>query len=110
VIEANRAVAVAYAEGTAAGLAILDTLTSSSQLARWPQLHIARGGLLAQAGRAEDAIGAYGEALALEPSDAVRRFLSGEITALRALLLEGDEAGKANEIEDDYDDGVDAHP
>ena len=35
VIEANRAVAVAYAEGPAAGLAILDTLAASSRLARW---------------------------------------------------------------------------
>ncbi|MBO0815623.1 MAG: RNA polymerase sigma factor, partial [Actinobacteria bacterium] len=42
VIEANRAIAVAYAEGPAAGLAILDTLAASSRLARWPQLHIAR--------------------------------------------------------------------
>jgi len=47
VIEANRAVAVAYAEGPAAGLAILDTLAASSRLARWPQLHIARAALLA---------------------------------------------------------------
>ena len=50
VIEANRAVAVAYAEGPAAGLTILDTLAASSRLARWPQLHIARAALLAQWG------------------------------------------------------------
>src|SRR4029077_6605984 len=36
VIEANRAIAVAYAEGPAAGLAILDTLAARSRLAPRP--------------------------------------------------------------------------
>ena len=84
VIEANRAVAVAYAEGPAAGLAILDTLAASSRLARWPQLHIARGALLAQCDRAEDAIAAYRDALALEPAAAIRRHIAGQIAALGA--------------------------
>jgi RNA polymerase sigma-70 factor (ECF subfamily) len=82
VIEANRAVAVAYAEGPAAGLAILDALAASSRLARWPQLHIARGALLAQCGRHEDAVAAYRSALALEPAGAVRRHITGQIAAL----------------------------
>jgi RNA polymerase sigma-70 factor (ECF subfamily) len=84
VIEANRAIAVAYAEGPAAGLAILDTLAASSRLARWPHLHIARGALLAQCGRQEDAVAAYRDALALEPADAVRRHITGQIAALGA--------------------------
>ena len=84
VIEANRAVAVAYAEGPAAGLAILDALAASSRLARWPQLHIARGALLAQCGRHEDAVAAYRIALALEPAGAVRRHITGQIAALGA--------------------------
>jgi RNA polymerase sigma-70 factor, ECF subfamily len=84
VIEANRAVAVAYAEGPTAGLAILDALAASSRLARWPQLHIARGALLAQCGRHEDAVAAYRIALALEPAGAVRRHITGQIAALGA--------------------------
>ena len=84
VIEANRAVAVAYAEGPAAGLAILDTLAASSRLASWPQLHIARAALLARCGRREDAVAAYRDALALEPAGAVRRHITGQITALGA--------------------------
>jgi RNA polymerase sigma-70 factor (ECF subfamily) len=84
VIEANRAVAVAYAEGPAAGLAILDTLAASSRLARWPQLHIARGALLAQCGRHGDAVAAYRDALALEPAAPVRRHITGQIAALGA--------------------------
>ena len=84
VIEANRAVAVAYAEGPAAGLAILDTLAASSRLARWPQLHIARAALLAQCGRREDAVAAYRDALALDPADAVRQHITSQIAALAA--------------------------
>jgi RNA polymerase sigma-70 factor (ECF subfamily) len=82
VIEANRAVAVAYAQEPAAALAILDTLAASSRLARWPQLHIARAALLAGCGRREDAIAAYRDALALEPAGAVRRHIIGQIAAL----------------------------
>jgi RNA polymerase sigma-70 factor, ECF subfamily len=84
VIEANRAVAVAYAEGPAAGLAILDTLAASSQLARWPQLHIARAALLARCGSRDDAAAAYRDALALEPAEPVRRHITGQIAALGA--------------------------
>jgi RNA polymerase sigma-70 factor, ECF subfamily len=82
VIEANRAVAVAYAEGPAAGLAILDTLAASSRLARWPQLHIARAALLAEYGRHADAIVAYRDALALEPAAAIRRHITSQIASL----------------------------
>jgi predicted RNA polymerase sigma factor len=78
------AAAVAYAEGPAAGLAILDPLAASSRLARWPQLHIARGALLAQCGRDDDAAAAYGDAIALEPAGAVRRHITGQIAALGA--------------------------
>jgi tetratricopeptide (TPR) repeat protein len=84
VIEANRAIAVAYAEGPAAGLAILDTLAASSRLAAWPQLHVARGALLAQCGRHEAAISAYRDALALEPAGAVRAHVASQIAALGA--------------------------
>jgi RNA polymerase sigma-70 factor (ECF subfamily) len=84
VIEANRAVAVAYAEGSAAGLAILDTLAASSRLARWPQLYIARAALLAQCGRRDDAAAVYRDALALEPAEPVRRHITAQIAALGA--------------------------
>ena len=84
VIEANRAVAVAYAEGPAAGLAILEGLASGSQLAGWPQWHIARAALLAQCGRDDDALAAYADALALEPPDAVRQQVARQIAGLEA--------------------------
>jgi RNA polymerase sigma-70 factor, ECF subfamily len=89
VIEANRAVAVAYTEGPAAGLAILDTLAASSRLARWPQLHIARAALLTGCGRRADAVAAYRDALALEPPEGVRRHITGQIAALEGALRHG---------------------
>ena len=63
---------------------ILDTLAASSRLARWPQLHIARGALLARCGHHEDAVAAYRDALALEPAGPVRRHITGQIAALGA--------------------------
>src|SRR6202035_1739145 len=68
VVEANRAVAVAMAEGPAAGLVILDAVGKDPQLARWPQLHVARAELLRRLGRTDDAAAAYGAALQLEPT------------------------------------------
>jgi RNA polymerase sigma-70 factor (ECF subfamily) len=80
VVEANRAVAVAMAEGPAAGLVILDALAHNPQLQRWPQLHIARGELLRRLGRGEEAARAYQTALALEPAAATRSFISKRLS------------------------------
>jgi RNA polymerase sigma-70 factor (ECF subfamily) len=63
VVEANRAVAVAMAEGPAAGLAVLDAL--GTRLANWPQFHIARAELLRRLGRPAEAGDAYRAALRL---------------------------------------------
>jgi RNA polymerase sigma-70 factor, ECF subfamily len=84
VVEANRAVAVAMAEGPAAGLVILDAVGTHAQLARWPQLHIARADLLRRLGRWEDAVAAYRTALQLEPAAAERAFIHRRLTQLTA--------------------------
>jgi RNA polymerase sigma-70 factor (ECF subfamily) len=82
VVEANRAVAVAMAEGPDAGLVILDALAGNPQMGRWAQLHIARADLLARLHRNRDAVGAYTLALELEPPPAERAFISDRIRAL----------------------------
>jgi RNA polymerase sigma-70 factor (ECF subfamily) len=82
VVEANRAIAVAMAEGPSAGLVILDAVALHPQLARWPQLHIARADLLTRLGRREEALRAYRRALDLEPSLAEQRFIAKKIGAL----------------------------
>jgi len=75
VVEANRAIAVAMAEGPAAGLTILDVLLGHPQLATWPRIHVARADLLARMGRDDEAARAYRTALELEPPAAERRYI-----------------------------------
>jgi RNA polymerase sigma-70 factor (ECF subfamily) len=84
VVEANRAVAVAMAEGPAAGLVILDAVGTHPQLARWPQLHIARAELLHRLGRRDEAVHAYRTALELDPSTPERAFIHRRIRGLTA--------------------------
>jgi RNA polymerase sigma-70 factor, ECF subfamily len=82
VVEANRAVAVAMAEGPAAGLVILDAVGTHPQLGRWPQLHIARAELLCRLGRFDEAVDAYRSAMQLEPAAAERAFIERRIRRL----------------------------
>lgn len=82
VVEANRAVAVAMAEGPAAGLVILDTVIRHPQLQRWPQIHAARGDLLRRLDRRHEAAAAYQRALELEPPPAERAFIQRCLTDL----------------------------
>ncbi|HEX9033251.1 MAG TPA: DUF6596 domain-containing protein [Streptosporangiaceae bacterium] len=82
VIQVNRAVAVSMSQGPPAGLEILDSLTSRPELSRWPQLQIARAGLLARAGRADEAVAAYQAALAMDPSPAECRSITARILEL----------------------------
>lgn len=82
VVAANRAAAVAMAEGPAAGLAMLDEAGADGRLARWPQLHIARAELLGRLGRAADAVSAYRTALELAPAAPERAFITRRIEEL----------------------------
>jgi RNA polymerase sigma-70 factor, ECF subfamily len=92
VVEANRAVAVAMAEGPAAGLAILDEVAADPRLEGWPQLHIARAELQRRLGRPGEALAAYRAALRLELPAGQRAFVSGrieDILAERDILAAG---------------------
>ncbi len=86
VLEANRAAAVAMSEGPAAGLVILDAVGKDPQLARWPQLHVARAELLGRVGLPADAIAAYRAALRLEPPIPQRAFIERRIRELDGTL------------------------
>ncbi len=78
VVELNRAVAVAEAEGPAAGLAIVDGLP----LDGYRYLHATRGELLRRLGRAGEAGDAYRRALVLTEDPAERRLLERRLAAL----------------------------
>ena len=84
VVQANRAVAVAMAEGPAAGLAILDELSKDSQGQRWHLLHACRADLLGKLGRTAEAGEAYRTALALDPPPAEREFLAGRLASIES--------------------------
>jgi RNA polymerase sigma-70 factor (ECF subfamily) len=73
VVRLNRAVAVAMADGPAAGLALVDEL--GDELAGYRQVPATRADLLRRLGRSSEAAAAYREALAMTESDAERRFL-----------------------------------
>ena len=75
VITLNRAVAVAKAEGPAAGLLIVDELDRSGALSEYHLLPATRADLLRRLGRMEQAQTAYRRALELAPTDAERRYL-----------------------------------
>jgi len=55
IVELNRAVAVSFARGPAAGLELVDALTSEPSLRRYHLLPTVRGDLLAKLGRASEA-------------------------------------------------------
>ena len=63
VIELNRAVAVAMADGIEAGLALMDRLGESGELDEYYLYHSARADLLRRQGRAAEAAQAYRKAI-----------------------------------------------
>ncbi|HEX7498345.1 MAG TPA: sigma-70 family RNA polymerase sigma factor [Candidatus Limnocylindrales bacterium] len=75
IVELNRAVAIAQADGPAAGLALLDELTAGGELTAYHLLPAARADLLRRLGRLQEAAAEYQRALALSDNDAERRFL-----------------------------------
>jgi RNA polymerase sigma-70 factor (ECF subfamily) len=82
VVELNRAVAVGFAEGPRAGLAVLAPLLDDPALASYQPLHAARADLLRRAGDRPGAVEAYGEAIALSTNDVERAELERRRAAL----------------------------
>jgi RNA polymerase sigma-70 factor (ECF subfamily) len=80
VVELNRAVAIAMADGPEEGLALMNSI---DELDEYYLLHAARADLLRRLERGDEAVLAYERALSLAPSDVERDFL-------RARLLEGE--------------------
>lgn len=76
VVELNRAVAVAMADGPAAGLALAEALAASGALAGYHLLPATRADLLRRLNRPGEAAAAYREALELATADTERRYLT----------------------------------
>ena len=84
VIALNRAAAVAMAAGPEAGLALVDQL--APDLDGYYLLPATRAHLLGRLGRHTEAADAYAAALALAPTQAERKFLSGKLSITRAAV------------------------
>ena len=84
VVEMNRAVAVAEADGPEAGLALLEQLADASELSGSHLYYAARADMLSRLGRADDAVQAYQRALELAGTAAERRFLRRRLELVRS--------------------------
>ena len=82
VVEFNRAVAVAFTEGPAAGLAVVDGVADDPRLARTHLLPATRADLLRRLGRSGEAADAYRAALARARTDPERAFLRRRLDEL----------------------------
>ena len=84
VVELNRAVAVAMADGPVAGLVLVDALGADGALAHYQHFHAVRADLLRRIGRRAEAAAAYERALALVANDTERTFLARRLAEVRA--------------------------
>jgi RNA polymerase sigma-70 factor (ECF subfamily) len=84
VVELNRAVAVAMADGPLAGLVLLEQLADDGRLRDYQPYHAARADLLRRAGCAEEARAAYTRAYELSGNDVERRYLLRRLEELRS--------------------------
>jgi RNA polymerase sigma-70 factor (ECF subfamily) len=75
VVELNRAVAVAMADGPSVGLVRVDRLAATGELESYHLLHSARADLLRRLERFDEAAGAYRRALELTTNPVERAFL-----------------------------------
>ena len=83
VVELNRVVAVAMADGPAAGLALVDALAGEPALADYHLLPSVRGDLLARLGRPDDAREEFERAAALAANRRERELLLARAAACR---------------------------
>ncbi len=79
VVELNLAVAIAFVDGPAAGLARIDALAATGLLQDYPYLHAARADLLRRLGQLGEAAAAYRRAADLVGNGVERRFLEGRL-------------------------------
>jgi RNA polymerase sigma-70 factor (ECF subfamily) len=82
VVELNRAVAVAMTRGPAQGLAIMDEIDATGELAEYHLLHSSRADLLRRLGQREEAAVAYRRALNLTANATERSFLERRLREL----------------------------
>ncbi|MDX1994650.1 MAG: RNA polymerase sigma factor [bacterium] len=86
VVELNRAVAVAMAEGASAGMRLLDTLEDQGSLNDYYLFHAAKADLLRRGGWLDEALTAYERALELCANAVEQGFLRRRIDEIRGAI------------------------
>jgi RNA polymerase sigma-70 factor (ECF subfamily) len=89
VVELNRAVAVAMADGPAAGLALIDAILARGELEEYHLAHAARADLCRRLGRAAEARASYERAIDLARQEPERRFLERRLADLGEVTHQG---------------------
>ncbi|MCV9943545.1 RNA polymerase sigma factor [Rhizobium sp. WYCCWR 11279] len=84
IVELNRAVAIAMAEGPAKGLELVDGILGRRELQAYHLAHSARADFLRRLGRRQEAIAAYETALSLCRQEPEQAFLRKRISELAA--------------------------
>ncbi len=79
VVALNRTVPLAMVDGPQAALAEVERLSADGRLSGYQYLYAITADLLARLGRADEAAGAYRQALALTTNEAERAFLKAQI-------------------------------
>jgi RNA polymerase sigma-70 factor (ECF subfamily) len=83
IVSLNRAVAIAMANDTQSGLAIIDQLAANGDLENYHIFHAARAELLRRSGVHEEAAKSYLRALELVTNDSERRYLQRRLREVR---------------------------
>jgi RNA polymerase sigma-70 factor (ECF subfamily) len=84
VVELNRAVAIAMADGPERGIAVIDGIANTGELEAYPYLHAARADLLRRLGRLDEAAAAYARARELTANAREQAFLDRRLEEVRA--------------------------
>jgi len=95
VVALNRAAAVAFADGPAAALPLLDELATDPRLVDYPYLHATRGDLLRRLGDNAGATRSYRQAMELTANAAERAFLEQRLAEVGSAA--GTENGRSPE-------------
>ena len=82
VVDLNRAAAIAFRDGPAAGLALVNGILAGGDLVDYHLAHAARADLCRRLGMTDDARASYERALELVPQEQERRFLKRRMAAL----------------------------
>jgi RNA polymerase sigma-70 factor, ECF subfamily len=86
VVELNRAVAVAMADGPSAGLSMIETIRADGQLESYHLMHAARADLLRRLDRMDESALAYRRAIELSTNAAERRYLERRLREVRGAV------------------------